>query len=155
MFYHDSFDSYVNGRKIGLKRKLLCLSNCLGNWLFFIHSLISVIKSDRDTIRMMGSIMILMTNHYKLMIAMFMAMACFKCIVQLSINLWIVSADLFGLNNANTCKLIRRAQSVYWLVVIYTSLIKLILCIMNIYYSQLGNFIVDQQIAMLMMLAHL
>ena len=154
-FYHDSFNSYINDSKICFKRKLLCFWCCFVNFFAVIYFLICLIKSDRDTLRRMGSPVVLITKHYNIMNASALALACFKCIAQLSSNLyearrhifmielvnkWIVSTDLFGLNNDNTRKLIRRGQSVYWLAVICMSLVKLIIYILSIVYILLAYF---------------
>ena len=94
-FNHDSFDSYVEDRKICFRRKLLCLWYCFLNCFAVIYFLICLVKSDLDTMRWMGSPVILITNHYNLINATGVTNAYFKCVAQLTINFYETQRQLF------------------------------------------------------------
>ena len=140
--YHDGFESYVNDRTITLKRKLHYISYWLLSLYMFAHFLICFIHPNPSWMRIMGTPVMLITGHYNILNAMFLFGATFKlCSLVTMLYMesrrvlylidvtysWTVSPDLFGLNPANTHKLIFRTQLGWLPLSIYVGILQLVI----------------------------
>lgn len=158
LLYHKDFASYSSRSRTPPKRKAVFCLYWLLNIYLLIHFSVLLLYPGRTTQKLMGSPMLMTSEQLAVINSIFLF---FAVIIGLSkfffilfeythrvhfIDLvldWWLSPRLFGLNRANTRRLIIRAQLIYWLFFFSCQMLTAMCVVTAIVYQVIACFFMD------------